>query len=475
MKEHSLKVAVLLLLTIANILLLINPGNIDVFNFSNLIGAVTYILILFIIYKKIIKISYYSVMLIMVFTSYVFLTYIYQSTSLFFGSNDISEGINLFGGIYTVTSLSEALFISYLCGAILFILSLNEKKSLFYDVNKYKIKKHDLIILILLYAISIFSFLYGEVGYLGVLKDSNDKISPIGAIVMLYTPVLPALSIALLHGYKKNKYIKISFIILNIFLLIFISFVGRRVFIFSILTMVIYQFSVHYEHIDIRKTILNRAFFLYFFAIIASIILFAIIRQSLPDIGEGTSIYAVLEYISDTKNYSGDIVGNTNQRAFILSYLAVLINYAKDSIGFPFYGMEFYNSMITSVPSFLIDSKNSVSPEEYIHPLIGLNIFDGPNTIITAGYNDFGFIGSICYPILLCILYKFFDYIFNRNYKLIRIFIKLIFIYNLLNFEQDLSQFTFVKLRDLLFLLTIIYILYKTIFKIYKNEDIINR
>jgi hypothetical protein len=100
--------------------------------------------------------------------------------------------------------------------------------------------------------------------------------------------------------------------------------------------------------------------------------------------------------------------------------------------------------------------------EEFVHPAFGFSVFDGPNTIMTVGLNDFGIAGAIIYPVMLVLIYGFFLKIIFRYFPSV-LFQMVVFrlIYQLFYVEQSLSGLFTSALRDLALITGLFYLIAK--------------
>lgn len=97
------------------------------------------------------------------------------------------------------------------------------------------------------------------------------------------------------------------------------------------------------------------------------------------------------------------------------------------------------------------------------HPALGFAPFDGANTVVTAGLNDFGFAGVTIYPILLVLVYALIARLLaSRLPPFLFYLLAFRLIYMSLSVESALPSFLTVGLRDL----AIITLLFLLIWKI---------
>jgi len=167
------------------------------------------------------------------------------------------------------------------------------------------------------------------------------------------------------------------------------------------------------------------------------------------------------------------LTANISQRPFILSYLAGLIE-AHTEKNIPFFG-ELRHAFAMAVPSLLQPQKTHKmlpASENVIHPLLGLPLFDGPNTMLTAGLNDLGLIGMLLYPIAVLGLYILLSrLIVVKCSPFLYLFIVLRLMYSLLYLEDSFGALVGSGLRDL----SIVALIYWVILKIPAHKFVIGR
>lgn len=410
----------------------------------------------------------FNIMAVSLLVGYLFGT----SLNLFPISSDVNI-FDYFGSVidiyYAGRDISFALLIVLLVSSVLFGFSyyespIGDKLKVICDKDREGAGKHIFICTMIV----ILGYLTGQFGFMGIHTDEFGNIGVLGAISSLIVPpFIPIIAIEIL----KNKSIKYNlFLVTCLFVFIVSSVIfGRRVFIYSLLCMLI-GFSV--SEIRLLNYFRERrvSFFLYI-ALFSFISLFGFVFFYAMRIASYTFFDkpSVLDIVfksffvisSDFEGFSAQLVANIIGRSFILSYLAGLV-YAHTA--YPFlWGEEIYNAFLTAIPSLFFPEKKILlpqMPEEIVHPALGISVFDGNNTIITAGYNDFGLIGTIVYPVLMIVAYiVFFDVIRRFVPSVICKFVIFRLIYQILFVEESLSGMVAACFRDItiiIILLTII-------------------
>jgi hypothetical protein len=120
----------------------------------------------------------------------------------------------------------------------------------------------------------------------------------------------------------------------------------------------------------------------------------------------------------------------------------------------PAFGAELLYSVQMTIPSVLMPGKAAAlppAPEYLTHPRYGIPIFDHPGSILVTGFDDFGFLGVLIYPLSVVLLYGWFNKFLRSALKNspIRLFVLFTLLFQLLYIEQSLTA-VFVTLRNLL-------------------------
>jgi hypothetical protein len=117
-----------------------------------------------------------------------------------------------------------------------------------------------------------------------------------------------------------------------------------------------------------------------------------------------------------------------------------------------------------AVPRLLSSNKGEVvarlaSSEAVTHPAMGLRVFDGPNTILTEGYADFGLVGAFAYPIAILLFYSSASLVAARYVeRSLRPFVQIALAFSLLSVERTLEAYL-VDLRNLVLVIVAISVL----------------
>jgi hypothetical protein len=159
----------------------------------------------------------------------------------------------------------------------------------------------------------------------------------------------------------------------------------------------------------------------------------------------------------------GQLAENVGSRPFILSYLAGLMEISSSRM--PAFGAELFYSLQMAIPSVLMPEKVAVlppEPEYVVHPRYGIPVFDGANSALVTGFDDFGFLGALVYPLGVAVLYGWFNKALRAVVRdsAIRLFVLFAILFQLLYIEQGFAS-TFLTFRNLIIVVGVAWILGK--------------
>lgn len=399
---------------------------------------------------------------------YAFSTLLYMVNFFSFYGYIQLIGINFPG--YTQLDLSIALVLIYVSASLLTWLSRFERP-LFAKVNIHHLFE-DARTRIFVFGITAFTFLsffiWESLGYMGIQTQETGNISAPAEISAIFATIIPSLLLLILFQVNKIKFRLI--IIFSIFLSFFITAVmGRRVLLYTLLTSVL-VYVMRSSKGKMRYT--GRHFFIGLFALFLlyyGFVFFFSMRNTIYALG--TSDVHLEELLIQTfkfmKNGGGDFNNsmrlNLIERPFILPYVAVLLSGLERSQ--PLYGSLMIWAMKLAIPSAIMpDKMNNLSgdAETLIHPQFGLPIFDGPDSIITAGIADFGFVGAVLYPVFMVICYLgLIRFVGKFSPPFVLLFVILSLVFHTLYIEEGLNGLLTSTPRDLLLVAIIMTALWK--------------
>ena len=309
-------------------------------------------------------------------------------------------------------------------------------------------------------AIVVLALVTGSIGYGGVARDASNHISPLGALATMLAPPLVPYAILLLRtantSRNRKPVIRVALLVLIAVLLV----LGRR---YLLYVMFLCFFAWSFTGSAQRRRLPPVWMFLAAPVVLyVGFYFFFALRQAVdslgPNHGLATYVREAWSFMNgqDAATLRDALHANIGSRPFILSYPAGLLSQYADNV--PLMGKEAVYSVQSAIPSVLMPLKTaSLAPsvEALTHPYYGLPVFDGANTAVTAGLDDFGWIGAILYPMLLTAL-------FILYYKIVRsllsaptlAFVSLTLLFQVLYVEQGPSS-VFVTIRDLTLVLLI--------------------
>ncbi len=296
----------------------------------------------------------------------------------------------------------------------------------------------------------------GDIGYMGAVVSDTGHVSPLGALANLMVPALVPYTLLLITD--KRPLVKRLMLVAVFALLIGVTLIqGRRYLLYVLVLSAMalhmrgYRFTkrglVIVVAFPILATLLSYSGFIFFMAL----------RFAAWELGKDASLSELISVA--LLNVSGtqaslvheSLAENVASRPFILSYFAGLMGVSSAQM--PALGTELLYSAQMAVPSILMPGKVGAlppSPEDLVHPLYGIPVFDGPNSVLVAGFDDFGVLGALFYPLGLVLLFGWFNKIFRAAVRdaPIRLFVLFALLFQLLYIEESLSA-VFVAPRNL--------------------------
>jgi len=394
---------------------------------------------------------------------------------------EVSYTHNVFGLSYSQTDISYALLVLFISSISLSLISHFEKPLLLLDCiqvslyHKYMSRKV-IWTIIISSVIIVICFVSGDISYMGINIRPEGNISPFGALCFI---MVPPLSLISLTGIFKSPPLigthKKLFFMLSAILLIALIPLGRRVLMYTLLLSFILIGSNGDKRVQKEKF---RIFYITAILLIISFIfvwgfrVFYTMRvvvnkmaaEQKPAVMDIIPHY--IELIKDSyfqAEVHEGLIENISERPFVLSYLAGLFS-AHYDYSAPLFG-ELGHSLRMAIPSLIYSQKSKGfinTSEDFTHPLLRIPVFDGPNTIVTAGLNDLGIIGMVLYPIGVVGLYVLLYRIISKKCPpFILAFIGVRLVYSLLYLEESLGSIVGSGLRDLFIVAALYWIVMK--------------
>lgn len=317
-------------------------------------------------------------------------------------------------------------------------------------------------------AVALFALYAGDIGYMGAAVRDTGNVSPVGVIANLMVPALVPYTLLLITD--KRPLAKRLMLVAVLVLLVGVTFVQGRRYLLYVLVLSAMALHMRGYRFTKRGLVIGAAFFglaallLYF-----GFNFFMALRLAVGQLGTDASLpelfRAALSELSGTqaRQVQEQLAENVSFRTFILSYLAGLMGIS--SARMPAFGAEFLYSVQMAIPSILMPGKVGAlpsAPEELVHPLYGIPVFDGPNSVLVAGFDDFGFLGALVYPLVVVLLFGWFNKFVRAAVRdaPTRLFVLFTLLFQLLYIEQGFAS-VFVTLRNLVIVIGAAWVLGK--------------
>ncbi len=337
--------------------------------------------------------------------------------STYFSNESTELSQNVFNFSYGKGDISLTLLIVLMTSVLLFELARFEAplvSAFIAKLNRDTDASGKYIVMSVVVVIS--AYLTGQVGYMGVQLGGFGEVGILGAIAFLLVPPFLPMTVCEIIRARSLRH---KIFLMTIFLLFLLSTVlfGRRVFIYSLITTLI---GLSISGIRLPKLSFKRWFTIgvgvpaFFIVVFLSFIFFFSLRLTIDSVGQEMPMVELLHnakevILENSPELYSQFSINVTERPFILSYLTGFV--AAQRTYSPLWGQEVSYAFQTAIPSVLFPNKLLILPkmqEEFVHPAFGFSVFDGPNTIMTAGLDDFGIAGAIMYPAILVIIYGVF-------------------------------------------------------------------
>jgi|GEM_PF-5469533 len=447
----------------ASFLLLFFSESIFVFNLVIIGGALVTARIFFRITKNPHWLRFGNIACFSILFGYIISTVVYAFMNIT-KNGDISYRQNDFGFCYSQSIISYSMLATFMVSILLSALAHFEKPLRISEYLERSLSKQSIFIIVLSAAILVFGFINETIGYMGIYLISDRRISPLGALCSVAIPPLTSIALAslLLLPNELRKY-RIVLLATSAILVLLVVLVGRRVLMYTIISSIILVGPSLLEKFRSRRINISRIICI---GLVAPVLLvfgfntFHAVRLTvnMMTYQQKPGVLEIVPYMIDlvqapyaVVELNETLIENITQRPFVLSYLAGLMDaHMKKST--PVFG-ELEYALAMAVPSLFQPQKTlqmAPSIEDVIHPLLGLPVFDGPNTILTAGLNDLGFMGTLIYPVMIVGLYIFISRIIPSNWPpFLSLFILLRLMFALLYLEDSLGALVGSGLRDL--------------------------
>lgn len=316
-------------------------------------------------------------------------------------------------------------------------------------------------------AISAVLVITGRMGFQADIQISNglgSETSGIGLLVVTWTPPVGAL--ALYCARSAEGRLRLLLWLCSACILVVTVTQGRRAFAYEIICYVFaFVAGGAIKQVPLRRFLLLSVAIAP--VVVAQFYFFYTMRLVNWEANEPLKLQElVTRTISKvaTENpveVSDDLKENVAERSFMIDYLAELFAATRNHP--PIGGRLLVNGIASAVPSALWPEKPAYvygADENLVHPELGMPIWDGPNTLLSAGISDFGVPGLFLYPIAALLLFSWILRVARRGEPLIYCALFFSILNILLNIEAGLAGYT-ANLRESLLQAGVFFLLIK--------------
>lgn len=311
-------------------------------------------------------------------------------------------------------SLANILMI---CGLLYGFSNRNERATLAPKVADSAARYGAISLLVIFTGASILAVAMGYLSLQGAQNAASGsrESSPLASLVASSITAVVAASLWLWTDENKSRTEKVVLAISCSCLLAIQATQGRRVLIYSFIVCAI-------AYVAGRKNSLRLNTRTIVATVLACLLLFSAMRlfysmrvatreQSGPaNITEALAKGWVVYRNSELFDLDAELAENSATRTFILGYVGELVQ-ASSAGGAPAFGKLAQVDLATVVPTVLWPGKWKLmdtygGEEDVCHPLLAMPVWDAPNTLLTAGFCDFRWLGFYLYPLLVLGLLK---------------------------------------------------------------------
>ena len=340
------------------------------------------------------------------------------------------------------------------------VIALFERPLLSFRPPADKQQVNNLIILIIALVVLMLTYVRGETGFMGIQNSPGGGVPPLASIArtIIVASALMAFYQARLEINRKRRFL--YFILFTIFEILIIP-IGRRPFLYSVILVAVIWGATS-KSVTIRSWRFFRILLILLLVTVVAMTGFFSLRLAPAAQGgedaELTTLSRVEIGLSSLRTDPTQVVRklakNVGPRTgSLLPYLGMYMrNQQRTSqLG----GQVAAYSIQLAIPSALWPGKTAFiteygdASEVTIHSHLGMPIFDGPNTLVTEGYADFGWLGAIGYPVAMLVLFGSYLSVLRRLLSgQLQIFLMLIVLSSIVAVESTLTGYL-VVFRDL--------------------------
>lgn len=262
-----------------------------------------------------------------------------------------------------------------------------------------------------LVALAVFAYLTGRLGFRGMTGTVNGRISVFDEIVLTFVGLLPAM--AAIGFMQSSGFRKLRFAFIGAVGLMATLPVSRRTFAYALILAIFAGLRLSGRDMRIsafKKVVLA----LVTVVAVVAVSFFAIGMRMAAGGGKARNLWKAIHLAEKTSFYNPQNVlavmnQNVDKRSAGLIYFLALLSHREASTP-PVYGEVALSSMEFALPrtaySFVHMNKDVViesgGEKNLSNGHFGLPELDSTTSMLTAGLTDFGLVGLLLYPLLLC-------------------------------------------------------------------------
>jgi hypothetical protein len=356
----------------------------------------------------------------------------------------------------------DPLLLTHTMGSVLFsmgiLLAVGEyaEKPIFGEDFELRFPQQAIFFITFGVAVIIVAFARGSLNFMGVAVGEGGHLSIFAAFASWLVSTLFALS---LWGALnvKSKAVQRYLILLTMVQFVLIIPLGRRTMLYTVVLAILalrlgrFRFNWSWPKRILIGLIMVGTLY------VTSI---GFYYMRLAGYASGKAHLSILERVSLAINYfeskdfetvQQSFSKNVQGRTFILGYLAELEGYSAQFT--PGYGRDLEGQLQEAIPSAIYPTKDINFGEEGLdNELFGSTYLDEANSILTGGATDFGLLGIVLYPLLLCwMLRTFIEFIGEALPTFVATFIIFAGLNGLLQPENSMTDYFILIRNGLLF------------------------
>jgi hypothetical protein len=310
------------------------------------------------------------------------------------------------------TALGHAIAACMIAAAVLFAIGQLYERPIFGREFHLSFGSGTLPLVVFTTMLILAAYALGKVGFMGIAVDEFGHIDPLTALIMWwYFPAFAYSVCAALNSTGATRWAVGGLAAIQAIAMV--PF-GRRTFAFAvILAMIGTRLGKYRLRLPMyKKLLIGVAGAVLIVAASVSFLYLRVAGYELKGKGKipiGTRLESAYELVHKEGPFELlQMLGtDASKRTFMIGFFSDLLDASQHST--PLLGKDIlYNAQLT-VPSVISGNKFGITPygEEILANMQwGFSYKDEANSLLTAGAADFGFVGVLLYPILLCFMLR---------------------------------------------------------------------